>query len=250
MMRKRIQQLLTDLRLKGIAQTLDQELDMADKKGTSVSEVIFRLLMEEHKYRQERSLDYRIKSAKMPLDWTLKTFPFEKQPGVRKHQIQSLAQLSFVEKAQNIVFIGNPGTGKTGLGIGLLRQALVAGHRGRFYNAQDLLDELYASLADRTTPKLIKKLFNYDLLLIDELGYLTLKSEQINAFFKLMGERYGRKSTIITTNLDYPEWYDLFKRKSLVDALIDRLQHRCITIKIDGPSLRTPISDKPAACSN
>jgi len=246
MMRKRIQQLLTDLRLKGIAQTLDQELDMADKKGTSVSEVIFRLLMEEHKYRQERSLDYRIKSAKMPLDWTLKTFPFEKQPGVRKHQIQSLAQLSFVEKAQNIVFIGNPGTGKTGLGIGLLRQALVAGHRGRFYNAQDLLDELYASLADRTTPKLIKKLFNYDLLLIDELGYLTLKSEQINAFFKLMGERYGRKSTIITTNLDYPEWYDLFKRKSLVDALIDRLQHRCITIKIDGPSLRTPISDKPA----
>ncbi len=245
-MRNKIQQLLADLRLKGIAQTLDQELDMADKKGTSVCEVIYRLLMEEHKYRQERSLEYRIKSAKMPLDWTLKTFPFEKQPGVRKHQIQSLAELSFIERAENIVFIGNPGTGKTGLGIGLLHQALVAGHRGRFYNAQDLLDELYASLADRTTPKLIKKLFNYDLLLIDELGYLTLKPEQINAFFKLMGERYGRKSTIITTNLDYPEWYDLFKRKSLVDALIDRLQHRCITIKIDGPSLRTPVSDKPA----
>ena len=245
-MRNKIQQLLANLRLKGIAQTLDQELDMADKKGTSVSEVIYRLLMEEHKYRQERSLEYRIKSAKMPLDWTLKTFPFEKQPGVQKHRIQSLAELSFIERAENIVFIGNPGTGKTGLGIGLLHQALVAGHRGRFYNAQDLLDELYASLADRTTPKLIKKLFNYDLLLIDELGYLTLKPEQINAFFKLMGERYGRKSTIITTNLDYPEWYDLFKRKSLVDALIDRLQHRCITIKIDGPSLRTPVSDKPA----
>ena len=245
-MRNKIQQLLVDLRLKGIAQTLDQELDMADKKGTSVSEVIYRLLMEEHKYRQERSLEYRIKGAKMPLDWTLKTFPFKKQPAVRKHQIQSLAELSFVEKAENIVFIGNPGTGKTGLGIGLLRQALVAGYRGRFYNAQDLLDELYASLADRTTPKLIKKLFNYDLLLIDELGYLTLKPEQINAFFKLMGERYGRKSTIITTNLDYPEWYDLFKRKSLVDALIDRLQHRCITIKIDGLSLRTPVSDKSA----
>ena len=245
-MRNKIQQLLVDLRLKGIAQTLDRELDMVEKKGTSVSEVIYRLLMEEHKYRQERSLEYRIKGAKMPLDWTLKTFPFKKQPAVRKHQIQSLAELSFVEKAENIVFIGNPGTGKTGLGIGLLRQALVAGYRGRFYNAQDLLDELYASLADRTTPKLIKKLFNYDLLLIDELGYLTLKPEQINAFFKLMGERYGRKSTIITTNLDYPEWYDLFKRKSLVDALIDRLQHRCITIKIDGLSLRTPVSDKPA----
>lgn len=246
MMRKKIQQLLADLRLKGMGQTLDQELDRADKEGTSVSEVIYRLLMAEHAYRQERSLEYRIKSAKMPWDWTLKTFPFEKQPGVRKHQIQSLAQLSFVEKAENIIFIGEPGTGKTGLGIGLLRQALVEGYRGRFFNAQDLLDELYASLADRATPKLIKQLFNYDLLLIDELGYLTLKPEQANAFFKLMGERYGRKSTIITTNLDYPEWYDLFERKTMVDALIDRLQHRCITIRIDGPSLRAPSSDQTA----
>jgi len=90
---------------------------------------------------------------------------------------------------------------------------------------------------------MIKQLFNYDLLLIDELGYLTLKPEQANAFFKLMGERYGKKSTIITTNLDYPEWYDLFERKTMVDALIDRLQHRCITIRIDGPSLRAPTAD-------
>ena len=67
-----------------------------------------------------------------------------------------------------------------------------------------------------------------------------MKPEQINAFFKLMGERYGKKSTILTTNLDYPEWYDLFQRKNLVDALLDRLNHHCITIRIDGPSLRVP----------
>ena len=70
---------------------------------------------------------------------------------------------------------------------------------------------------------------------IDELGYLTLKPEQVNAFFKLMGERYGKKSTILTSNLDYPEWYDLFQRKTLVDALLDRLKHYCITIRINGP---------------
>jgi len=104
---------------------------------------------------------------------------------------------------------------------------------------KDLLDELYASLADRSSRKLINRLCRFDLLVIDELGYLTLKPEQINAFFKLMGERYGKKSTILTTNLDYPEWYDLFQRKSLVDALLDRLKHRCITIRIDGLSLRT-----------
>ena len=185
-------------------------------------------------------MHYRINQAKIPWDWTLKTFPFDKQPGVKKAQIMSLAGLSFIDRAENIVFIGEPGTGKSGLAIGLLRTALINGYRGRFYNAQDLLDELYASLADRSTSKLIKRLCNYPILVIDELGYLTLKPEQRNAFFKLMGERYATASTIITTNLDYPEWYELFQRKSLVDALLDRLKHRCITIRINGPSLRVP----------
>jgi len=237
-MNEKLHQVLAQLRLKGIAGALDQELKRAEKEAPSVSEVLYRLLLEEQSYRQNQSLLYRLKGAKIPWDWTLKSFPFDKQPGVSKAQIQQLSGLAFVERKENIVFIGNPGTGKSGLAIGLLRQALLSGYRGRFYHAQDLLDELYASLADRSSPKLIRRLCRYDLLLIDELGYLTLKPEQINAFFKLMGERYGKKSTMVTTNLDYPEWYDLFQRKTLVDALLDRLQHHCITIRIQGPSLR------------
>jgi DNA replication protein DnaC len=140
------------------------------------------------------------------------------------------------------------GTGKTGIAMGLLRQACVNGWRGRFYNAQALLDELYASLADRTTTRLLKALARTQPLLIDELGYLNLKSEQVNAFFRLMDQRYRRVSTIITTNLDYPAWYGLFDNKPLVDALLDRLQHHCITIHIEGPSLRAAAAaDAPAA---
>ena len=243
-MREKIRQLLIELRLNGVQNTLDSQLDAAEKNGTAIQKILYRLLCEELAYRQQRSMEYRLKHAKIPFDWTLKTFPFEKQPGVKKSQVMSLAGLDFIERAENIVFIGKPGTGKSGLAIGLLRTALVNGYRGRFYNAQDLLDELYASLADRSTPKLIKRLCNYPILLIDELGYLTLKAEQINAFFKLMGERYGKSSSIITTNLDYPDWYELFQRKTLVDALLDRLKHRCITIKIKGPSLRTPSQKK------
>lgn len=239
-MRQRLHEILITLRLRGMAEILDDELDRAEREGTAYGELLSRLLRQEYGYRQERSLAYRINKAKIPWDWTLKSFPFEKQPGISRTQIQALSELSFIERKENIVFIGNPGTGKTGLAVGLLRMALLAGHSGRFYNAQDLLDQLYASLADRTTPKLLRRLCRYDLLLIDELGYLTLKPEQVNAFFKLMGERYRKKSTVITTNLDYPEWYDLFQRKSLVDALLDRLKHHCITIRINGPSLRVP----------
>lgn len=239
-MRKKIHQVLDELRLKGMDEAMDRELDHAEKKGSSVTQVLYRLLQEELKYRKERSMAYRINNAKIPWEWTLQTFPFDKQPGVLKHQIQSLSELSFVAKGENIIFIGPTGTGKSGLATGILRQALIEGYRGRFYNAQDLLDEVYASLADQTTPKVIKRLSKYDILVIDELGYLTLKSEQINAFFKLMSERYNSRSTIITTNLDYPEWYELFRKKDLVDAMLDRLKHKCTTIRIDGPSLRIP----------
>jgi len=239
-MQRQLADLMKTLKLMGMAQVLERELALAEKEGLATAQVIERLLLEEFHYRQERSLLYRIKQGNMPWPWTLASFPFDQQPGVSKSRIMDLASLAFVDRAENVVFIGDPGTGKTGLAISLLRQALVSGRRGRFYKAQDLLDELYASLADRSTPKLFKRLAGYDLLLIDELGYLTLNSEQVNAFFKLMDERYSRKSTIITTNLDYPHWYDLFNRKPLVDALLDRLQHRCITIRISGPSLRVP----------
>lgn len=223
-----------------MAQALDRLLNLAEKDAIPVEQVLLQLLKEELRYRQERSLAYRIAQAKMPWDWSIETFPFAQQPAVKASQIKSLAGLGFIERAQNIVFIGPPGTGKTGLAIGLLRQALINGHRGRFYKAQDLIDELYASLADRTTSRLLNRLSQYHVLLIDELGYLTLKPEQVNAFFKLLDMRYAKVPTIITTNLNYPDWYQLFQCKDLVDALLDRLQHHCITIQIDGSSLRTP----------
>ena len=140
-------------------------------------------------------------------------------------------------------------TGKSGLAIGLLRQALVNGYRGRFYNAQDLIDELYASLADHSTTRLLKRLAAYDLLVLDELGYMNLKPEHANALFQLLEQRYARKSTLITTNLDFEQWYGLFRNKPLVDAMLDRLQHHCITLRLAGPSLRAPLPspDSPSS---
>ena len=132
------------------------------------------------------------------------------------------------------------GVGKTGLASALLLKALQNGHRGLFVLAQDLFDEMYASLADRSSRKLIDRLARVDVLVVDEMGYLNLKPEQTNIFFKLMEERYRRRSTIITTNLEYDEWHNFLGNKALVDALLSRLRHQCHTVRIEGPSLRDP----------
>lgn len=237
-MKRKIGGLLEELKFKGMAAIMDQQIALAEN-GTSVQNIIYNLLQEELRCRQERSLINRIRNAKMPWDWTLNSFPFDQQPMVNKNQIMTLAGLDFLERGENIIFHGKTGVGKSGLAVGILRQALISGSRGRFYDVQRLLDDLYASLADRSTTKLLNALCRYDILLLDELGYLTLNKEQMNAFFKLMKERYeAGKSTIITTNLEPDDWYQLLEPKDMVDALLDRLYHRCVVIKIDGQSLR------------
>ncbi len=137
-------------------------------------------------------------------------------------------------------FIGPTGVGKTGLASGLLLKALQNGYRALFIKAQDLFDEMYASLADRASRKLVRRLARIDVLLVDELAYLNLRPEQTNIFFKLMEERYRRKATLITTNLEYDQWHQLLGNKDLTEALLSRLRHQCQTIRINGPSLREP----------
>jgi DNA replication protein DnaC len=246
-MREKLRTLIEELHLHGMARALDAELDRAEREATPAPELLYRLLGEEAAFQRERSLAYRLKQAQMPWRWTLESFPFERQPGVNKAQIHTLAGLDFLRRAENLLLIGKPGTGKTGIAIGLLREACLNGYRGRFYNAQALLDELYASLADRSTARLLASLARMQPLVIDELGYLSLRPEQVNAFFRLMDQRYNRVSTILTSNLEPTDWYELFQKKTLVDALLDRLQHHCITIRIKGPSLRSPEPPPPPA---
>jgi len=237
-MKNKIIELLKKLKFNGMATILDSQIALAEN-GTAAQEIIYNLLQEELRFRQERSMQNRLRNAKMPWDWTLNSFPFKKQPDVKKNQIMTLAGLDFLQRGENIIFHGKTGVGKSGLAVGILRQALISGYRGRFYDVQRLLDDLYASLADRSTTKLLNALCRFDILLLDELGYLTLNKEQMNAFFKLMKERYeAGKSTIITTNLEPDDWYSLLKPKDMVDALLDRLYHRCVVIKIEGKSLR------------
>jgi DNA replication protein DnaC len=239
-MNDELEQLLRSLHLRRILEILEKELADAEKKDISYTEILLRLLRAQWHHRQETALSWRIRQAGMPEQWTIESFPWKKQTGVTQRQIRELCELEFIRRAENIVFIGPTGVGKTGLASGLLLKALQNGQRGVFVRAQDLFDEMYASLADRSSRKLIDRLARVDLLVIDELGYLNLKPEQTNIFFKLMEERYRHKATIITTNLDFEEWHNFLGNKALVDALLSRLRHQCHTIRINGPSLREP----------
>jgi DNA replication protein DnaC len=235
-----IAQLLKSLRLGRIAEILDEELKAADKTDLGYQELLAKLLRAQWHHQQESALAWRIERAKLPEKWSLESFPFKRQTGVSQKQIRGFAELDFVPKSENIVFIGPTGVGKTGIASGLLLKALQNGYRGLFLRAQDLFDEMYASLADRSSRKLVDRLARVDVLVIDEMGYLNLRPEQTNIFFKLMEERYRRRATIITTNLQYDEWHNFLGNKALVDALLSRLRHQCHTVTIDGPSLRDP----------
>ena len=239
-MNDELEQLLRNLHLKKILENLEEELNNADQQDLTYADFLLRLLRAQWHSRQESALAWRIKRAAMPEQWTLESFPFKRQPGVSRRQIRTFAGLDFIGRAENIVFIGGTGVGKTGLASGLLLKALQNGYRGIFVKAQTLFDEMYASLADRSSRKLLNRLARVDALVIDEMGYVNARPEQTNIFFRLMEERYRSKATIITTNLDYEEWHNFLGNKALCEALLSRLRHQCHTVRIDGPSLREP----------
>jgi DNA replication protein DnaC len=237
-MTEELEQLLKNLKLKRMLAVYDEQLRAAEKQDVTYSDFIAGLLRAQWHQRQESALEWRIKNANLPERWSLETFPYARQPGVNRKQIRTFGDLDFVAKHENLVLVGETGRGKTGLAIGILLKALQNGYRCQFIRAQDLFDEMYSSLADRSTRQLLNRLARLDVLLIDEFGYLNLKPEQSNIFFKLMEERYNRHSTIITTNLVYDEWHNFLGNKSMVEALLSRVRHYCHTVTIKGPSIR------------
>src|SRR5262250_3623739 len=239
-MTEELEQLLKNLKLRRMLEIYEEQLRTAEKQDISYAEFLTHLLRAQWHYRQEKALEYRIRRANLPERWSLETFPFDRQPGVSRKLIRSFAELDFIAKAENIVFIGPTSVGKSGLATGLVLKALENGYRCRFISAQDLFDEMYTSLADRSSRQLVKRLARLDVLLVDELGYTNLKPEQANIFFKLMEERYRRHPTIITSNLEYEEWPNLLGNRPMAEALLSRLRHYCHTVRIQGPPLREP----------
>lgn len=184
------------------------------------------LMKQELLSRANASQKRRIKAAKFPVTKTLDEFDYSRVEHVSRAYIQELSSCDFIKKRQNIVMIGNPGAGKTHLSTGLGIKACYAGYNVKFCTAVNLANELAEAAQCHRMSKLEKALAKVDLLIIDELSYLTFNRHQSEMLFQVISERSERASVIITTNLEFSAWTDLFENAIMVAALIDRVTFR------------------------
>ncbi|MBI3682708.1 MAG: ATP-binding protein [Acidobacteria bacterium] len=233
-----IRELLCRAKMKDAASVLPALIEQAKGQRHSYTWLLTKLLEHELAARDQRAILNREQRARLPENWTLKSFPWERQPGVDRREILQLAELDFVSTGSNVVFIGEVGVGKTGLAIGLAREAVLAGYTVLFLKVCELLDLLGASLLDRSHPRLIRRLARLDLLVIDEFSHVTLEEQQASLIFRLIDVRYHRKATIFTTNLGFDDWGQFLKTPALKHSLTDRLTDQCYVVRIEGPSLR------------
>ena len=232
--RERIAAQLADLKMPGALEALDSVLSGVDGGGTTASEAIERLLAAQIALRNSRRLEAAMRSTAD--DQALAEFDFSFQPSIKREQIDSL-ELGFVERRENIVFLGPPGVGKTHLAISLAIAAAERGRRVYYGTLVDLIDSLEEAKAAGRLNHRLKTLTHPALLVVDEIGYLPGQSGAV-LFFQLVNRRYERASTVLTSNKGFEEWGQILGDEVMAAALLDRVLHRCHIVNIRGNSYR------------
>lgn len=197
------------------------------------------LLDEEITHRRSRRIKERIRQSKLVINKTLDGFDFDYPKQINKQLVKSLFDLSFIKEKKNVIFIGPPGAGKTHLASAICYLACNEDYKCRFTTAINLINELNASLSDNSFLKLMRSYSAFNLLVIDELGYLPVDKIGADLLFQIISNRYETGSVVITTNRPFKQWGKIFNGDTtLAGALIDRLAHHGIIIQIEGQSYR------------
>ena len=233
-----IKKYVTELKIPGINQSLKMKIEEAYKLDKSYEEFLKEIFEEAYDLRKENGRKGRIRNAKFPYSKYLDSLQIEYLPEEAKKKLKELKTLEFIEEGRNIILAGNPGTGKTHLSIGLGIECCNKGYKVYFATVPSLINELKESRSNKRLHSFEKRFEKYDLIILDELGYISFDKEGSELLFTFLSLRAERKSTIITTNLSFDRWNEIFNDAVLTAALIDRMTHNSFVINMNGGSYR------------
>ncbi len=229
---------LVDLQMPGGLEVVDSLLERLDHGALSPVEAMEQLLAAQVTLRRQRRLQAALRSSRLPGVKTLDGFDFTFQPSIDRAQILNLHQLAFLERKENVIFLGPAGVGKTHLAISLAVSAAEAGRRVYYGTLSDLVLSLVEAEAQGRLRERLATLRQPALLIVDEIGYLPITKNGANLFFQLVNARYERNSMVLTSNKSFKEWGDIFGDSVVAAALLDRLLHHCHIVNIQGNSYR------------
>lgn len=226
------------LELKKIYESIDKYIDEATKNKSSYTELLLKLTEDEIKFRDERAKKVNVTVSNFPYLKTIKDFDFTYQPSLGKTKIEELLTLRFIETKTNIVFIGSSGVGKTHLATAIGIEAASQRISTYYISFAKLMEKFKNAAKENRVEQIVKHYMKYTVLIIDEIGYLPIDRDTSYAFFQLIAARYEKKPTILTTNLTFSKWGNLFGDSVVANAILDRIVHHCEIIKITGLSYR------------
>lgn len=235
---ERLLQNFETLGLKHMKEVFPQYMEQVYQQDLSLTEAFLALTDQEVAYQDTLASMQVIKRARFPQTKTFEMFDFSFQPQLNKQELLDLKNLQFMEAHQNILFLGSPGVGKSHLAIALGVEACLQGKRTLFISCHELLLRLNSAHQKGTLERVLKRYARYELLIIDEIGYLPIEGNDASLLFQLLNRRYECHSTIVTTNLALSGWADLFKSPETAAAILDRLVHHSKIFKMTGKSYR------------
>lgn len=235
----RLKNNLAKMKLNEFSAHLDEYIDEIDGGNKTFIQSLLELTELELEEKEKRVMQSCVRTAGFPYVKTLEDFDFSFQPTLNKTQILGFKTMRFIDQAENIMFIGSPGVGKTHLSVSIGIEAAKDHRSIRFVTCSDLMMNLKKAQMENCLETSMKYYSHFKLLIIDEVGFLSLDDQGSKLFFQLISRRYEKHSTIITTNKPLSEWGDIFGDPVLANAILDRLLHHCQIIKIIGRSYRT-----------